>query len=166
GNELRLAGGAALAAAEELDVVGDDLDRLALRPVLGLPLAPVQPAVDRDGAALGEELRAALALVAPDRDVEVVRLVAPLAGGLVLLARVHRDPQLADRHPARRVPKLGIAGQVADQDDSVDVCHLSPPSRRFGEPTPPPGQPPHAEGPGPRQTRPSGPRRGERPCAA
>src|SRR5437899_2162015 len=65
---------AAVTAAEELDVVGDDLDRLALGAVLGVPLAPVEASVDRDRAALGEVLRAVLALLVPDRDVEVVRL--------------------------------------------------------------------------------------------
>jgi hypothetical protein len=61
---LRLAVAVA-AAAEELDRVGDDLDRLALGPVLGVPLAPVEATVDRDGAALRQELCAALALVPP-----------------------------------------------------------------------------------------------------
>src|ERR687888_273858 len=98
GHELVASAEAALVApsAEELDRVGDDLDRLALGAVLGLPLAPVEAAVDADRPALREVLRAALALVAPDRDVEVVRLVAPVALG-VLLARVHSQPQLADR---------------------------------------------------------------------
>src|SRR4029079_1063794 len=103
----------------------DDLDRLALGAVLGVPLAPVEPAVDRDRAALGEVLRAALALVPPDGDVEVVRLVAPLAGLAVLLPRVHGEAQLADRGAARRVPQLGVLGQVSDQDDAVDVGHYS-----------------------------------------
>src|SRR5436309_576633 len=44
--------GRVAAGSEELDALGDDLHRLALRPVLGVPLAPVQPAVDADGAAL------------------------------------------------------------------------------------------------------------------
>src|SRR6266404_8495930 len=79
------------AAAEELDGVGDDLDRLALRPVLRIPLAPVEASVDADWASLREVLRAALGLVTPDRDVEVVGLVAPLAGARILLARVDGD---------------------------------------------------------------------------
>src|SRR5687767_9548654 len=59
-----------VAPAEELDRVGDDVDRLALVARLALlPLPPLEPAVDRDGAALGEEARAVLALRAPDRDV-------------------------------------------------------------------------------------------------
>src|SRR3954454_20341497 len=67
------AGEAALAlaaAAEELDGVGDDLDGLALRAVLRVPLAPLEASVDADRAALREVLRAILALLAPDGDVE------------------------------------------------------------------------------------------------
>src|SRR5262249_57614953 len=79
GHELALAAVAAAltSAAEELDAVGDDLDRLALGAVLRFPFAPVEPAVDPDGATLREVLRAALALVAPDRDVELVLLLPP-----------------------------------------------------------------------------------------
>ena len=75
-----------------------------------------------DRAALGEVLRAALGLVAQDGDAEVVRLVGPLAG-LVLAAAVHGDAQAADGGAARRVPQLGVARQVADEDDAVDVGH-------------------------------------------
>src|SRR5206468_1996319 len=57
-----------VAAAQELDGVGDDLDRLALLALVGLPLAPLQAAVDRHRPALGEELGAVLALGAPDGD--------------------------------------------------------------------------------------------------
>src|SRR5262249_10801435 len=82
--------------AEELDGVGDDLHGLALARAVGrLPLAPVEAAVDRDAAALLQVLGAVLALRAPDRDVEVVGLVDPLAGR-VLPTRVDRDAQLAD----------------------------------------------------------------------
>src|SRR5206468_1812371 len=79
-DELALAALAAAfaAATEELDAVGDDLDRLPLGAVLRFPLAPVEPAVDADRASLGEVLRTALALVAPDGDVEVIRLVPPV----------------------------------------------------------------------------------------
>src|SRR4051812_11390591 len=86
--------------AEELDRVGDDLHRLTLAGAVGgLPLAPVEAAVDGDAAALLEVLSAVLALRAPDGHVEVVRLVDPLAGS-VLAAGVDGDPQLANRRPA------------------------------------------------------------------
>src|ERR1044071_1666734 len=122
---LRDVGLAALAvasAAEELDRVGDDLDRLALRAVLRLVLAPVQATVDGHRPSLGEVLRAALALVAPDRDVEVVGLLAPLAGGGVLAARVDGETQAAHGRPARGMAELGVARQVSDEDDAVDAC--------------------------------------------
>src|SRR5512132_4381173 len=67
-------------AREELHRVGDDVDRLALVALAVLELAPLEAAVDRDGAPLGEVAGAVLALRAPHRDVEVVGLVDPLAG--------------------------------------------------------------------------------------
>src|SRR5699024_1950040 len=91
-----------VAAAEELDRVGHDLDVLAVVALLVLPLAPLEATVDRHRAALGEEAGAVLALRAPDRHVEEVGLVLPVAGGLVLATRVARDPQRAHRRaPAR-----------------------------------------------------------------
>src|SRR3954468_17142153 len=109
-------------AAEELDRLGDDVDRGAvLAGVLVLPLAPLQAAVDGDRAALGQVPRAVLALGAPDRDVEVVGLVLPLAGRVVLAPRVDGDAQLADGHAAGQRAQLGVEGEVAGQDDPVDV---------------------------------------------
>src|SRR5581483_3057803 len=129
-HELVAAEVARLAAtAEELDALGDDLDRLALAAVLGLPLPPVEAAVDSDGAALREVLRAALRLVAEDGDAEVVGLVDPLAR-LVAAPAVHRDAQAAHGSAARRVPQLGVARQVPDEHDAVDVGHGTPPSPR------------------------------------
>ncbi len=113
----RLAG--AVAAAEELDVVGHDLDRLALGAVLGVPLAPGQLALDADGAALGEVLGAVLGGPAPHRDVEVVRGVLPLLAALD--AVVDGDAERRHRGSGRRVPQLRVARQVADEDDAVDA---------------------------------------------
>src|SRR3954452_5952543 len=112
--------GGVVAAAEELHAVGDDVHALALVALLVLPLAPLEAAVDRDGAALGEVPGAVVALRAPDGDVEVVGLVDPLTG-LVLAARVAGDAELADRGAAREGAKLGVRGEVACQHHSVDV---------------------------------------------
>src|SRR5437588_8680288 len=57
---------AGVARTEELDRVGDDVHRLALVPLLVLPLAPLEAAVNRDGAPLLEVLGAVLALGPPD----------------------------------------------------------------------------------------------------
>ena len=114
--------GGVVAAAEELHGVGDDVDRLALVAGLALlPLAPLQAAVEGDRPALGEEPGAVLALGAPHGDVEVVRLVLPLAGGVVLPAGVARDPQRADGHAARQRSKLRVPRQVPGEHDAVDV---------------------------------------------
>src|SRR5712691_6557990 len=122
-----LVGAAALgvaATAEELDAVGDDLDGLALAAaVLRLPLAPLEPSVDCDGAPLREVLRAALGLVPDHRDAAVVRLVDPLAR-LVLAPAVQGQAEAAHGGAAGRVAELGVAGQVADEHDPVDAgCH-------------------------------------------
>src|SRR4029079_8779821 len=94
------------------------------RAVGGIPLAPLEAAVDGHAAALLEVLGAVLALRTPDRDVEVVGLVDPLAVS-VLAARVHGDPQLADGRPAGGGAKLRVARQVPGDGDAVDVrcCH-------------------------------------------
>src|SRR5262249_16835549 len=101
--------------------------------VLRLPLAPLEAPVDRDRAALREVLGAVLALVAPDGDVEVVRLLGPFTGGAVLAARIDGQPEAADGGPAWRVPELGVARQVSDEDDAVDVGHVFAPSRSGGD---------------------------------
>src|SRR5438046_7240053 len=122
GHELVAAVGVA-AATEELDALGDDLHGLPLARAVGrFPLAPVEPAVDADRAALREILRATLSLVAEDGDVEVVRLVDPLPR-LVAPAAVHCYPHAANRRTAGSVPQLGILRQVAYENDAVDVRH-------------------------------------------
>src|ERR1044072_6226938 len=110
-----------VAAAEELDRVGHDLDVLAVVALLVLPLAPLQGTVDRHRADLGEEAGAVLALRAPDRDVEVVGLVLPVARGLVLATRVAGDPQRAHRGASAGGPELGVTREVACNDDPIDV---------------------------------------------
>src|SRR6201987_4839451 len=113
GHELVGATGAVAvaAAAQELDTLGHDLDGLALAAVLSLPLAPVEPAVDRDRAALAEVLGAVLGLVAEDGDPEEVRLVDPVAR-LVSPPPVDRNAEIADGRTAGRVPQFGIPRQV------------------------------------------------------
>src|SRR5439155_11532740 len=125
GDELVAAALAGVAPAEELDVLGDDLDRLPLAAVLRVPLAPLEASVDPDGPALREELGAAFGLPAPDGHVEVVGLVGPLPG-LVLTPRVYGETQAAHGRAARRVPELGVARQVPDEHDAVDVGHGLP----------------------------------------
>src|SRR6478609_8786457 len=129
---VALNGTGTVPAAQELHRLGDDLDALAFVAVLRLPLAPVQTAVDRDGAALREVGRAVLALRPPDGHVEVVRLVDPLAA-LVLAAAVDGHAELADGGPALKAPELRVLGQVARDDHPIDVrrCHWNQHLPRF-----------------------------------
>src|SRR5438552_3802817 len=123
---VRAAAVAVAAAAQELHALGDDLDGLALGAVLRLPFAPVEAPVDRDRAALRQVLRAALGLIAEDRDAEVVRLVGPLAA-LVAAPAVDGDAQAADRGAGRRLADLRVARQVPDEHDAIDVgCRIAP----------------------------------------
>src|SRR4051812_24556710 len=72
-----------LAGSQELDGIGNDIHCLALVPVLVLPLAPLEAAVERDRAPLRQVVGAVLALRAPHRDVEVVGLVDPVARAIL-----------------------------------------------------------------------------------
>src|ERR1019366_7386178 len=83
--------GGVLARAQELHRLGNDVDCLALCPVLAVPLAPLQAPVDRHRASLGEILGCVLALRATHGDVEIVGLILPLSRTRVLTACVARD---------------------------------------------------------------------------
>src|SRR5687767_4834705 len=67
--------GRTLGTAHELDTLGHDLRDRALLPVLGLPVARLQPPLDEDLAALVEVLAAALGLLAPDDHGEEARFL-------------------------------------------------------------------------------------------
>src|SRR6185437_3432514 len=114
----------AIPGAQELDRVGNDIHRLALVALLVLPFTPFQAPVDGHRATLLEVLGAVLALRAPHGDVEEIGLVDPIAG-LVTPACVHGKPEAAHRRPAGCAAQLGVAREVAREDDSVDVggCH-------------------------------------------
>src|SRR6266536_1223665 len=97
------------------DVCGTAAACLCGRPserdvVVGRGREVLVPGRGRRGRRDELALAASLALIAPDRDVEVVGLVAPVPLR-VLLARIDGDPQLADGGAARGVPQLGIPGQ-------------------------------------------------------
>ena len=82
--------GGVVAAAQELHRVGDDIDCLALRPSwVSHSRHSSRPSI-ATGRPLDRKRAAVLALGAPDRDVEVVGLVLPLAGRAVLAPRVAR----------------------------------------------------------------------------
>src|SRR3954454_5073669 len=95
-----------LAAGEELDALGDDVDPGRVAAVLGLELVEQQAAVDGDLAPGLQVLRAGVGLGVEARDVEVA-VVALLAGAL------DGDPQLAYRGASLGLQKLGVLREVA-----------------------------------------------------
>src|SRR5205823_13154270 len=120
-----------LAAPQELDPLGHDLDDGALLAVLAFPLARLEPALDEDRAALVEILAAGLRLLAPHHHREEARLfalLAPLRG----VVAVHRQPHVGHRGTARRVAQLRGPGQVADEEDLVEARHQTTSSSTSG----------------------------------
>jgi hypothetical protein len=112
------------AAAEHLHVVGDDLGRVAILPVLVLPLARAQPAFDVDRPALLEVLAGNLRQAPEERDAMPLGRFLHLAAGLVLPPVGRRNGDVGDRRAVRGVTRLRVAAQVADQDDFIHGCHV------------------------------------------
>src|SRR5690349_23030446 len=83
-------------AQARADVVGDDLDDVALVAFLRLPRALLEPAGHHDPRALAERLAHVLRELAPAHDVEEARRLLPLAGPPVLPAPVHRDTEAGE----------------------------------------------------------------------
>jgi hypothetical protein len=90
--------------------VGLDLDRLSLA-VADVPLRPLQAPCEDDLVALDEVQGRPFADARPDRDVEELRAVDPLAGD-VLGAVVVGDAYLAQRGAVAEVYQFGVAGEV------------------------------------------------------
>src|SRR4051794_37417799 len=113
-----------LAAGEELDALGDDVDPRGVAAVLGLELVKEQPAVDRDLAAGLEILRARRRLRVKALDVEVA-VLALLAGAL------DGDPQRADRGPRLGLEELQVLGRCPVPVQRFIVSSFAP-RGRFG----------------------------------
>src|SRR5256714_1287322 len=114
----RVAIAPALARAEHLHDVRDDLGGVLVLAVLVLPLARLQASFDVDLRALLEVLARDLRELAEEGDavpfrllLHLARLVLPLVGG--------RDGNVRDRAAVRHVARLRIASEVAHQNHLV-----------------------------------------------
>src|SRR5919201_435430 len=107
------------------DLVGLDLHHGALLALLRLPLPHLEAAGHDDARAPRKGLGDVLREGAPRVDREVGGLPVLPVAGLVLVAAVDRHPELHDGGAVRRVPKLGVVRQVANDDDLVLARHLS-----------------------------------------
>ncbi len=112
----------AIAAAEQLHAVADHFGRIFLDAFLVGPLARLQAALDIDGAALFQVFAGDLGL-APEQHHRVPFRFLLLFAGLVLPGVGGGDAQVGHGVAARRVARLRIAAEVADQDHLVDRGH-------------------------------------------
>src|SRR6185503_3707149 len=112
---------AAAAAAEELDIVGDHLGRVALVAFLVLPRPRAQPALHVHLAALAEVLAAHLRLLSPHHHAVPLGSFLPLAL-LVGPGLVGREPELAHAGPVGCVAHLRVVAEIPDENDLVDAA--------------------------------------------
>src|SRR5262249_2268943 len=85
-------------------------------------LPTLQPSLDVDLLALRQILGQRFGLLPPDRNAMPLGLLLALAAFVVPhFRRGHVDR--GDRCAARRVSKLGIASEIADEDQFVDAAH-------------------------------------------
>src|SRR6185503_780709 len=96
-----------------------------VRAVLVLPLARLQAPLDVDLRALLEVLARDLGELAEEGDPVPFRLLL-LLPRLVLPLLRGRDGDVGDRAAVGHVARLGIAPEVADEDDLDDRCHVGP----------------------------------------
>src|SRR5690606_28032334 len=108
---------AAFAAAEELEVLEDNLQLAALLAGgLVVPLVETETALDEEGASLGAVFADEFALFTPGFDIDEGGLLASLAA-LVLEGARDGEAELADGGALGRDADFGVAGQVADEKD-------------------------------------------------
>src|SRR6185436_7652751 len=114
---------AAATAAQQDQVVGDDLRGVALIAVLILPTTRLDAAFNVDLLALGQVRGDVLGT--PQDDVVPVGLFLPLAGLLVLPAPGRGDGEVGAGNAARGELGFGVFPKMSQQDDFVNAtrCH-------------------------------------------
>src|SRR6185436_4558298 len=121
----------ARARAEHLHAVAHDLGGVAVLAFLVLPLARAQAALDVDLRALLQIFAGDLGQLAAEDDAVPLGLLLLLAARLVIPLERRRHRNVGDRRAVGHIACLGIAPEVADQDDLVHRCHSNLPSNQF-----------------------------------
>jgi len=116
--------GAIIAATEKLNALGYDAEATALLTgVLVIPLVEFEAAFHEKRAAFAHVLADVLGGAAEDVDINKCHFFALLTGFGAPNA-IYGKTDLGDRRAFGRVPQLGVAGQVAHEDDFVKTGHL------------------------------------------
>src|SRR5437868_13904763 len=111
----------AAATAEHLQIVADDLGRIAVVSLLILPLARAQAPLDVDLRALAQVLARDLREPPEERHAMPLGALLLLAALLVAPAFAGRHAQVRDRGSGGHRAGLGIGPQVADENDFIDA---------------------------------------------
>src|SRR5437016_12694949 len=111
----------ATATAEHLQIVADDLGRIALVSLLILPLARAQAPLDVDLRALAQVLACDLREPPEERHAMPLGALLLLAGLLVAPAFAGRHAQVRDCGSGGHRAGLGIGPQVSNDDDLIDA---------------------------------------------
>src|SRR6185437_326407 len=122
------------ASAEHLHLVRDDLGGVPLDALLVLPLARAQAPLDVDLRALVQVLGGDLREPIEHHDPVPFGALLLLARLTVLPALAGRDVDIAHARAGGHGARLGIAAEIADEDDFVySACHDFTPSSRSME---------------------------------
>src|SRR6185369_11066054 len=116
--------GALLAAAQQLELLRDDLGRVVVDAIL-LVLARLQAALDVARLALRQILAGDLREAIEEHDPVPLGFFLHLTGGLDLPLARRRDRDVRDRRAARCITRLGIAPEVPDHDYLVHASHVA-----------------------------------------
>ena len=86
--------------------------------VFRLPAALLKAPVDNHAVALAQILPAVFCLLAEHHDIDEADFFLELIA--LLEAPTGRQAEAGNRRPAGGIPKLGIPGQITDQDDFIE----------------------------------------------
>src|SRR5882672_4947954 len=119
------------ARPEHLHNVAANLGAIAVLPFLVLPLARTQASLDVHLGALLQVLARDLRQAPEKGDAVPFGRLLHLAARLVLPAIGRRHANVRHRVAAWRIASLRVGAQIADDDDLVHRCHVTPPSCQF-----------------------------------
>src|SRR5581483_6136478 len=113
---------------DRIQIVGNDLHRLALGSVLGNPGASLQATIHRNEATFLQIVGGELGGAPPRHHIEEVYVVI---AGLVFGKTLDGDAHLCHRHARGRVLHLRVSCETPDQDDTIQHFRFSFPDARL-----------------------------------
>src|SRR2546423_806057 len=112
----------------ELDAVGNHLVLAPFLAVLPFPTAPLEASLNERGTAFTQELARRFSLATEGDNIHKADFFPTLGVALFVAAlpralRVYCQPKSDNRSPTGCIAQLGIAREIAKQDNFVEACH-------------------------------------------